>query len=78
MGVHTQTARVLFVLISLSFVSSLTFNVDPSKEECLFDEINMGVRVSGSFQVHKTTETPPVNHSDLCLASFAGFNRRIS
>ena len=44
-------ARVYLLLISLSIVTCLTFNVDPSKEECLYDDINMGVRVSGSFQV---------------------------
>jgi len=30
---------------------ALTFNVDPAKEECLFDDINSGTKVSGSFQV---------------------------
>ena len=44
----------LLLLLALVFPSSLmalTFNVEASKEECLFEEVNSGVRVSGSFQV---------------------------
>jgi hypothetical protein len=44
-------ACALLFLINLTIINSLTFNVDPSKEECLYEDINLGTRVSGSFQV---------------------------
>eukprot|EP00960_Hanusia_phi_P068253 766797-Hanusia_phi.AAC.5 len=31
--------------------TGLTFNVDPGKDECLFEDIHGATRVSGSFQV---------------------------
>jgi hypothetical protein len=49
-GISAHACALLF-LVNLTLINSLTFNVDPSKEECLFDDINLGVRVSGSFQV---------------------------
>jgi len=44
-------ALVALVLVALPSGHGLTFNVDPAKEECLFEEINSGTKVSGSFQV---------------------------
>ena len=51
MAGNSAHACALLFLVSLTITNSLTFNVDPSKEECLFEDINLGVRVSGSFQV---------------------------
>lgn len=38
-------------MLALTRGQALTFNVDPAKEECLFDDIDSGTKVSGSFQV---------------------------
>jgi len=43
--------RSVCIALLLASASALTFNVDPSKEECLYDEIQSGTKVSGSFQV---------------------------
>jgi hypothetical protein len=56
MRMRESSACVYLLLIYISSVNSLTFNVDPSKEECLYDDINIGVRVSGSFQVIRIAE----------------------
>jgi len=45
------TFVVLLLAATLPHGRALTFNVDPAKEECLFDDINSGTKVSGSFQV---------------------------
>mmetsp|Transcript_39741 Transcript_39741/g.94194 ORF Transcript_39741/g.94194 Transcript_39741/m.94194 type:complete len:199 (+) Transcript_39741:102-698(+) len=46
-----QALRSSLLFLFLSSASALTFNVDPSKEECLFEDIQSGTKVSGSFQV---------------------------
>eukprot|EP00293_Proteomonas_sulcata_P013032 CAMPEP_0184290460 /NCGR_PEP_ID=MMETSP1049-20130417/2699_1 /TAXON_ID=77928 /ORGANISM="Proteomonas sulcata, Strain CCMP704" /LENGTH=195 /DNA_ID=CAMNT_0026597617 /DNA_START=26 /DNA_END=613 /DNA_ORIENTATION=- len=43
--------RAWVLLLELAVAGALTFNVDPNKEECLFDDISSGTKVSGSFQV---------------------------
>ena len=41
----------LLVLVTMPCSDALTFHVDPAKEECLFEDISSGTKVSGSFQV---------------------------
>ena len=41
----------LVVLVIMPCSDALTFHVDPAKEECLFEDISSGTKVSGSFQV---------------------------
>merc|ERR1719199_356214 len=53
MAPHCAHIRSLFLvlLVTIPCSDALTFNVDPAKEECLFEEIHSGTKVSGSFQV---------------------------
>ncbi|KAJ1471965.1 hypothetical protein T484DRAFT_1842133 [Baffinella frigidus] len=51
MGHQRCSLCLVLSLALLLSASALTFNVDPAKEECLFDDIDSGTKVSGSFQV---------------------------
>ena len=44
-------AAACLLLACLAGAQGLTFNVDPAKEECLYEDITAGTKVSGSFQV---------------------------
>ena len=46
-----MTRVALLLLGALGSAAALTFTIEPNKEECFFEEINKGEKVSTTFQV---------------------------